>query len=139
MVEDLKMAKIKFEGEGADRDKASPALDRIRALDEERSQLIEAAKNEAMAKAEHAIEELRELGFHYGLIEQKSEGESTRQDRPVRNAAKGTRQPSDKACPTCGFRTEPPHDARAHRSQTEKKPFTDEELAAMGRSRVDEG
>lgn len=38
----------------------------------------------------------------------------------------------DRPCPICGFKTVPPHDARRHRGQSEKKPFTAEELNTMG-------
>lgn len=46
---------------------------------------------------------------------------------------KGTRTANpDRACPICEFKTVPPHDARRHRGQTDKRPFTAEELDAMG-------
>jgi DNA repair exonuclease SbcCD ATPase subunit len=37
------------------------------------------------------------------------------------------RNPS-KVCPVCEFKTNPPHDSRAHKSQKTKAPFTPEEL-----------
>ena len=48
------------------------------------------------------------------------------------SSRKGTRRVKDAACPICGFKTIPPHDGRAHRSQSPKKPFTADELAARG-------
>ena len=43
--------------------------DKLRALNEERAKLLEAAKMEALDQAEKAIAELNELGFHYSLVE----------------------------------------------------------------------
>lgn len=42
-------------------------LDQIRKLDEQKAQLLETAKKEALKKAEAAIAELNELGFNYRL------------------------------------------------------------------------
>src|SRR5271166_3572432 len=102
--------------------------DRLKALNEERDKLLEAAKTEALEQAEKAIAELNELGFHYSLVE-----------GPVRAPRKtGTEAPEpqtrDAPCPICKFKTDPHHDgrARAHRSQKTKKPFTVAELAKLG-------
>lgn len=48
---------------------ANTVLDRIRKLDEEKSRLLDEAKAQAMGKAQEAINELNELGFHYRLTE----------------------------------------------------------------------
>src|SRR2546429_491285 len=69
-----------------------------------------------------ALEQLHMMGFHYRLVAETEE------------RVRETRRRRDKPCPTCGFRTEPPHDLRTHRSH--KKPFTDDELAARGMRRV---
>lgn len=45
------------------------ALDRIKALEEERAKLINEAKTEALKKAEDAIKELNDLGFNYRLTQ----------------------------------------------------------------------
>lgn len=46
---------------------------------------------------------------------------------------KGTRTTNpDRPCPICEFKTVPPHDARRHRGQSEKRPFTAEELETLG-------
>ena len=45
------------------------ARDTLKALDEQRAKVLEDAKAAAFQKAQEAIGELRELGFHYSLIE----------------------------------------------------------------------
>ena len=46
------------------------------------------------------------------------------------------RQTRDTPCPICGFKTNPHHDGRAHRSQEPKRPFTGEELSEKGLAKV---
>lgn len=54
-----------------------------------------------------------------------------------RKGAGGQRQSKGGPCKVCEFETSVPHDARAHRSQGEdKRPFTDDELAEKGWTRV---
>ena len=55
-------------------------LEKLKALDAQRAQLLEGAKKEALDNAEKAVAELNELGFHYTL----TEGASIRQQRPER-------------------------------------------------------
>ena len=43
-------------------------LDQIRKLDEQKAKLLKDAKAEALAAAEKAIADLRELGFNYRLV-----------------------------------------------------------------------
>jgi len=111
--------------------KAASVMDRLRELDDERAKLVSDAKADALKKVEDAVAELNALGFAYSVSEggtrRASSGDGTR---------KGTRGLKDAACPICGFKTSPLHDKRAHRSQAEKKPFTAEELAAKGYTRV---
>jgi hypothetical protein len=100
-------------------------LEKIKALDAQRAQLLEGAKKEALDNAEKAVAELNELGFHYTL----SEGATTTARAPRKAVSQATkRQKKDVPCPICNFKTEPPHDGRMHRSQKSKKPFTVEEL-----------
>jgi hypothetical protein len=103
-------------------------LDKLKALDAQRAQLLEGAKKEALDNAEKAVAELNELGFHYSLVEGASSSTST--PRAPRKAASHTpkRAARDLPCPICEFRTSPHHDGRLHRSQKTKKPFTVEEL-----------
>ena len=44
-------------------------LEKLKALDAQRAQLLEGAKKEALDNAERAVAELNELGFHYSLAE----------------------------------------------------------------------
>jgi hypothetical protein len=101
-------------------------LEKLKALDAQRAQLLDGAKKEAFENAERAVAELNELGFHYSLVE----GASTFTPRAPRKAASNApkRQARDVPCPICHFKTTPHHDGRMHRSQKTKKPFTVEEL-----------
>jgi hypothetical protein len=104
-------------------------LEKLKALDAQRAQLLEGAKKEVLDNAERAVAELNELGFHYILTEGASVSAST--PRPRKTASKAQapkRQARDLPCPICLFRTTPHHDGRLHRSQKSKKPFTVEEL-----------
>jgi single-stranded DNA-specific DHH superfamily exonuclease len=107
--------------------KASSALEQLRQLDEQRKEIMESARKEALEVINAALGTLGEFGFNYRLVEAKP---------PAPSGRKGARQLKDAPCKVCGFKTSPPHDARAHRTQTKKKPFTDEELQAKGLSRV---
>lgn len=100
-------------------------LARLKKLDAEREKLLGDAKAEALAKAEAALKELNDLGFSYRLVEGS-------QRVPAAKASGKRSGPSDQPCPICQFKTDPPHDGRAHRSQKDKKPFTPEELEAKG-------
>jgi single-stranded DNA-specific DHH superfamily exonuclease len=107
--------------------KASSALEQLRQLDEQRKEILESARKEALEVINAALGTLGEFGFNYRLVEAKP---------PAPSGRKGARQVKDAPCKVCGFKTSPPHDARAHRTQTKKKPFTDEELQAKGLTRV---
>jgi hypothetical protein len=103
-------------------------LEKLKALDAQRAQLLEGAKKEALEIAEKAVADLNDLGFDYHLIEGASASTS-----PARAPRKATsqapkRQARDLPCPICNFKTTPHHDGRMHRSQKAKKPFTVEEL-----------
>ena len=108
-------------------------LEKIKALDEQRAQLLEDAKKEALENAEKAVAALNELGFHYSLVEGASSQSTTRAPR-ASHAPK--RQTRDIPCPICGFKTNPHHDGRMHRKQKNKKPFTIEELMEKGLTKV---
>ncbi len=51
----------------------SSALEKVKKLDAERAKIIEDAKQEAMATAQTAIEELNALGFTFKLVEVSQE------------------------------------------------------------------
>ena len=101
-------------------------LEKLKALDAQRAQLLDDAKKDALENAERAVAELNELGFHYTL----TEGASVSAPRAPRKTASQApkRQARDLPCPICHFKTTPHHDGRMHRSQKTKKPFTVEEL-----------
>jgi hypothetical protein len=101
------------------------ALQQIKKLDEERAKLLESAKNDALARAEEAVNELTALGFDYELAEHAQA--TARKTRTARKGSAPDHHPKG-TCPICEYATNPPHDKRSHRSQTRKKPFTDAEL-----------
>ena len=103
-------------------------LEKLKALDAERAKLLEGAKAEALERANKAVEELNELGFHYQLIEE-SQSTAHRASRPHEGLK---RERKDAPCGICGFKTLPLHDGRLHRSQEKKKPFTKTELTERG-------
>jgi hypothetical protein len=104
------------------REKKMSVLDQIRKLDEQREKLLNDAKQEALKKAEAAIEELNELGFSYKLSQSGAPA-----------ARKQRQRDPNKPCDICGFVTDPPHDGRVHRSQGDKKKaFTAAELTEKG-------
>ena len=101
-------------------------LEKLKALDAQRAQLLEGAKKEALDNAEKAVAELNALGFHYTLTEGASASPARAPRKPSAQAPQ--RQARDVPCPICHFKTSPHHDGRMHRSQKTKKPFTVEEL-----------
>ena len=103
-------------------------LEKLKALDAQRAQLLDGAKKEALDNAEKAVAELNELGFHYTLVEGATS--TALPARAPRKAAAhaAKRQPRDLPCPICNFKTDPHHDARMHRSQKSKRAFSVEEL-----------
>ena len=86
------------------------------------------AKQQAMDRVNTALKNLNSLGFNFRRTEG---GRGT-------GSRRGTRQVNTtRPCPICGFLTNPPHDARAHRSQGDKKKaFTAEELSAKGMAKA---
>jgi hypothetical protein len=107
-------------------------LEKLKALDAQRAELLEGAKKEALDKAERAVAELNELGFDYSLVDGASAARAPR--RAATQSPK--RQARDLPCPICTFKTTPHHDGRMHRSQKAKKPFTVEELMEKGLTKV---
>jgi hypothetical protein len=114
-------------------------LEKLKALDAQRAQLLEGAKKEALDNAEKAVAELNELGFHYSLTEGASASTSTpRAPRKATSKAQAPkRQARDLPCPICEFKTSPHHDGRMHRSQKSKRAFTVEELMEKHLARVE--
>jgi hypothetical protein len=106
----------------------SSVLEKLKALDAQREQLLGEAKKEALANAEKAVAELNELGFSYSLVESASASISATKSPRKASSKAPTRQVRDVPCTICHFKTAPHHDGRLHRSQKSKKPFTSEEL-----------
>ena len=107
---------------------ARSAVEQIRELDQQRAKLIAAAKSEAIKKVDRALQELNQLGFNYRIV---ADGHRMPIGRKARAGRKRGRI-SKVACKICKFRTVPPHDARTHRGQSKKAPFTSKELAERG-------
>jgi hypothetical protein len=103
-------------------------LEKLKALDAQRAQLLEGAKKEALDNAEKAVAELNELGFHYTLTEDASVSAPSQRAPRKASSQAPKRQARDLPCPICHFKTTPHHDGRMHRSQKTKKAFTVEEL-----------
>jgi hypothetical protein len=103
-------------------------LEKLKALDAQRAQLLDDAKKEALENAEKAVAELNELGFHYTLTEGASVSAPAPRAQRKAGADPSKRQARDLPCPICHFKTTPHHDGRMHRSQKAKKPFSVEEL-----------
>ncbi len=110
-------------------DVVDSVLEQIRQLEQQKASLIDGARDEAMAQVASGIEVLGELGFHYEVVP-----ESQKKRAGTRSVSRKPR--ADKDCPICGFQTDPPHDARHHKGQEIKAPFTDQELEARGYKRV---
>jgi hypothetical protein len=111
-------------------------LEKLKALDAQRAELLEDAKKEALENAEKAVAELNELGFHYTLTEGATMT-STAARAPRKAASQAPkRRARDQACPICEFKTSPRHDGRMHRSQKTKNPFTVEELMEKGLTKM---
>jgi hypothetical protein len=110
-------------------------LEKLKALDAQRAQLLDCAKKEALDNAEKAVAELNELGFHYSLVEGASTASAARAPRKSASQAP-KRQARDLPCPICHFKTTPHHDGRLHRAQKSKKPFTVDELMEKDLTKV---
>ena len=110
------------------------AVQRIKELDEERAQVFDQAKEEALEKAKEAVAALNLLGLEYRLLNGVQEARTTKAPGKATAANRGTVKAA--ACPICGFETDPPHDGRAHRGQTKKKAFNIAELNDKGFSKV---
>ena len=102
---------------------ATSVLDQIRAVEHQKVKV----KTETLRKVKQALSELNKLGFDYRIVVNGRVGQRVR---------RGTRTLESAPCRICGFRTVRPHDARAHRGQAKKAPFTRKELAEHSMHRV---
>ncbi len=110
------------------------AVQRIRELDEERAQIFDQAKEEALDKANEAVAALNALGLNYRLVDGEPQIRKGKAPGKAPVSTKGAVR--DAPCSICGYKTSPPHDARAHRGQTKKKAFTAAELKDKGLTKV---
>ncbi len=92
---------------------------RVDALDAE----IRSAKEQ---RREALLRELAALGI----------SDTKPRRRPAGRAREEIRIKRQHACRLCGFTTIPPHDARSHRGQKPKRPFSDDELARKALARA---
>ncbi len=104
------------------------AHDELKQLDRRREELRAQLRSDAEGGLRQSLQDFNNLNF--GVTYELRE---LRRGRAA-GSRRGTRQVNaERACPICGFRTAPPHDARAHRSQGDKKKaFSAEELSAKG-------
>ena len=102
------------------------AVEQIRELEKQKSKLLSAAKLDAIQKV--AVKELNELGFNYRLV---ADGAHMPRAKTARERGR-KRRVNNVACKICNFQTVPPHDARTHRGQSKKSPFTSKELTERG-------
>jgi hypothetical protein len=108
--------------------------DVVRFLEEERSrhsrrqQLIRELLTEREQRIRELDDQLRLLGYTEGQT-------GTAAPRRRRGGAR-IRRIGEKPCAICGFRTKPPHDARWHRGQQTKQPFSAKDLRDRGMERV---
>jgi hypothetical protein len=113
-------------------DMQKSVIEEIKELKAQLESKTERAKAEALEKAREAIGVLRELGVDNDTMLKdlgfrgRARAQETREGKP----------PKEGPCPICNFQTDPPHDGRAHRGQTKKRPLTAEELEQKGLTRV---
>ena len=101
---------------------ATSVLDHIRAVEHQKVKV----KTETLRKVKQALNELNKLGFDYRVV-------GNGFTEPVKSRSQTLK---DAPCKICGFRTLRPHDARSHRGQVKKAPFTRKELEERGLRRV---
>lgn len=85
----------------------------VNALKEQLAAKTKGLVDYLLALAHRTIAALRQLGYHYELVEKSN---ATTNKSCIRN------------CSICKDVTDPPHDARAHKHQVDKQPFTPQEL-----------
>jgi hypothetical protein len=99
------------------------------AEDRERAEQRQALIEHLLAEREQIISETDELLTALGYV---AAGASERSRANAPTPAQKVQPP----CKVCGFKTSPPHDARGHRGQSMKQPFTAEELRLKNWDRV---
>jgi hypothetical protein len=113
---------------------AEQTIDRLKQLDQERASLVSSARTEALARVKQGLAELEALGFSFRLVEGAGGAKGKSMGRSGKGSGKGAVK--DAPCSICGFKTAPLHDARAHRGQKRKRPFSAKDLEEKGLRRV---
>jgi hypothetical protein len=115
---------------------AASVLDRIRIIEQQKAKV----KTETLRRVKQALKELNRLGFDYQVVRNghaDGAADGTGSERVVRKSQRRkSRTLKNEPCKICGFRTVRPHDARSHRGQEKKVPFTRKELAERGLRRA---
>jgi hypothetical protein len=113
---------------------AKSVLKQLESLEDQKAKLLGEAKDEILDRIHEDLNALEEFGFKYKLVQVKKR---RNQKAAPRKAAKSKRRRvSNAPCPICGFSTDRPHDARTHRWQEPKAPFTKAELKERGLRRI---
>jgi hypothetical protein len=138
---------LKKLNEEADKIKAE-ADAKLASLQAQKAELQEAARAEQYAKLYAVLDDIKGIGeqvwdignravAHLGLPVLRQDKKTSKPQVARVEGAKRTRNKNpDRECPICQFKTVPPHDARRHRGQKEKLPFSVKELEAMGMEKV---
>jgi len=114
--------------------KPSSPQEELAQLEERRQELIAQLRSDAENTLKQALDDFNklDLGVAYELRARDRVREKGRvQKRVVAKKGSSAGNP-DRLCPICGFATIPPHDGRAHRSQSPKRPFSAGELTERG-------
>ena len=113
---------------------AKSVLKQLQALEGQKSTLLEEAKAEILDRISEELSTLEEFGFQYKLVKVKKR--RAQKATPRRAATSKRGRVSNTPCSICGFSTDRPHDARTHRSQEPKAPFSKAELKERGMRRI---
>lgn len=128
----------------ADASKGGDAFAELAELDKQaaeiaarREKILTSAKAGIKAKIEALIDEANAMGGE-PLVLVVGKLAASRALKAKGTGRQGASLNADTVCSICNFKTNPPHDARRHRSQGDhKKPFTAEELTTMGMVKAD--
>ena len=97
----------------------------MKKIDEKRNKIVTGLKEKSLAVIDRELELLAKLGFEYKL-------------RKITSTPTGKGKVQDTPCSYCGFKTDPPHDGRAHRNQDPKGRFTAKELKKLNLVKVED-
>lgn len=111
-------------------------MEELEQLDRRREELRKQVHDEAHGRLKSELDRFN--GMNLGRTYELRETGARSGRQASAESRKGTRSVNaERPCPICGFKTIPPHDARAHRSQGEKKrAFTAEELSSKGMTKA---